>query len=201
MISNNISSSGPSERGLRPSPTVFSFRLWELTALTVIGFFGACGNSAVILVVCASRKRHGNCNVNTPFNIYLAALAIADLLVTLLGPIWYILLIPEFYPTSIFLGTVQCKFVHFVPCWMVIWSCYMMVVISVERYVAIRFPIWAKVTASPSSAMKVTVVSCVLALVTTIPNVYSGKFVKNGFGTAGDFCTFEWGSVFLQQIV
>ena len=194
MAFNNSSSNGQS------SVSHFPFRLWELIAFTIISFFGVCGNSAVIFAV-NTIKRQGNPDFTTPFNIYLAALATADLLVTLLGPIYYILLTPKLYPTSTILGTIQCKFVHSFPLWMVMWSCYMLVAISIERYVAIRFPLSIKMTASDVPAIKVSIVSCILALVTTIPNIYGGKFVESGFGTSGDFCTYEWDSTRLQHSI
>ena len=182
----------------------FPFRIWELVVLSVIAFIGICGNSSVIAVVYFHKGYR-----KVPFNIYLAGLATADFMVTLMGPVNFILHTTIFLPESPLEGTLRCKFVaFFFSDAMFIWSCYMLIVISAERYLAILYPIHAKTHSSTTKAYIVTILACIAGMVTVLPSTYSGMYVRNidefendKVHLIGCCCILKWKEKYIERTV
>ena len=175
----------------------FPLRIWELVCLSVISAVGVCGNIAVIAVVYLSKDYR-----KTPFNIYLAGLAAADFLVTLLGPMYYIFLTAILPPKSHLIGTVRCKVVaFFMADVLIIWSCYMLVVISFERYLAILYPIYTRTHSSTTKAYFVTALAYLLSVITILPDTFSGTYATSEFHLIGCYCTLKWKTQYIEQTV
>ena len=120
----------------------FELRQWELACYCLILVIGVFGNSIVILVIRQSGSSPKHRFRDVPFNVYLMALAIADLALCVVCLPVYIMSTNVFpHPTGRG-GDVFCKLVtgNVPQFWLAGVSIYLLVVISFERYAAIRKP-------------------------------------------------------------
>ncbi|CAB3994094.1 neuropeptide FF receptor 1-like [Paramuricea clavata] len=120
----------------------FELRSWELACYTLILIIGVLGNSTVILVIRKSGSSPKYRFRDVPFNVYLMALAIVDLTLSVICLPVYIMSTSAFpHPTGVG-GDIFCKLVtgNLPQFWLAGVSIYILVVISFERYAAITKP-------------------------------------------------------------
>lgn len=105
-----------------------------------IGVVGVVGNATVCLVVRKLASEGGNVNV---LIVYQACI---DLLtsILLIGTAFTILFPPASAPNNVVLGTMYCIFWHYR---VILWSSFTMstfnlLIITLERYIAVIYPIW-----------------------------------------------------------
>ena len=120
----------------------FELRSWELVCYSLILIIGVLGNSTVILVIRKSGSSPKHRFRDVPFNVYLMALAIVDLALSVVCLPVYIMSTNAFpHPTGIG-GDIFCKLItgNLPQYWLAGVSIYILVVISFERYAAISKP-------------------------------------------------------------
>ncbi|XP_028398113.1 bombesin receptor subtype-3-like [Dendronephthya gigantea] len=120
----------------------FELRSWELVCYSLIFIIGVLGNATVILVIRNSGQSEKHRFRDVPFNVYLMALAIVDMSLSIVCLPVYIMSTSAFpHPTGIG-GDVFCKLVtgNVPQFWLAGVSIYLLVVISFERYAAISKP-------------------------------------------------------------
>ena len=117
-----------------PMYSDYTIKAWHFICVLFISIFGITGNVIVLKVYSRSK----NVSKESPFNIYLCALAIVDLFIC-------IVIIPDYLlRTDIFvlpggtIGLYICKFVMGgIPFWILEVSLYLLVAICLERRKAI----------------------------------------------------------------
>ncbi len=120
----------------------FELRPWEVVCYSLILVIGVLGNTTVILVIRKSGNSAKYRFRDVPFNVYLMALAIVDLILSIICLPVYIMSTNAFpHPTGVG-GKVFCKLItgNLPQFWMAGVSIYLLVVISFERYAAISKP-------------------------------------------------------------
>ena len=122
--------------------TNFELRTWEVVCYSLILVIGVLGNTTVILVIRKSGSSSRHRFRDVPFNVYLMALAIVDLALSVICLPVYIMSTNVFpHPTGV-RGDVFCKLItgNLPQFWLAGVSIYLLVVISFERYAAISKP-------------------------------------------------------------
>ena len=124
----------------------FELRPWEVVCYSLILVIGVLGNTTVILVIRKSGNSAKYRFRDVPFNVYLMALAIVDLILSIICLPVYIMSTNAFpHPTGVG-GKVFCKLItgNLPQFWMAGVSIYLLVAISFERYAAISKPFKAR---------------------------------------------------------
>ena len=118
------------------------FQVWELTCYCCIFIAGVMGNSVLCLVVWKS----GPAFRRVPFNIYLMALAIADLLLAVVCLPVYVMSSSIYNHPGGQDGLILCKVItgYLLQFWLAGVSIFLLVIISFERCSAIRDPFQAR---------------------------------------------------------
>ena len=120
----------------------FELRTWEIVCYSLILVICVLGNSLVILVIRESGSSPRHRFRDVPFNVYLMALAIVDLALSVVCLPVYIMSTNVFpHPTGVG-GDIFCKLItgNLPQFWLAGVSIYILVVISFERYAAISKP-------------------------------------------------------------
>ena len=171
-----------------PPDEVFPIRPWILISYCIISGTGIVGNLFVVLVV-SGHKTMGAAS----FRIYIGALAITDLLVTLFCIPIYITSTAEFryHPTGM-MGDITCKLLsgYTLPFYLASVSTYIMVAISLQRFFAICKPLSSM--ANPSSRTAKIVV-CIIWLGPILLAIYPMmglEYVEERKATIGAHCQF-----------
>ena len=162
---------------------------WEIASFTLISIFGLLGN----LIVCIVMLTGGKKLRSVPFNVYITSLAAADLSLAVVGIPIYIISKSSFSHPSGNVGNLFCKLVtgNLIPFWLAGSSVYIMVLISFERYYAIRDPFLARTrTTSAKTAVAVTC-ALLLGLVVQIPMIVGVEYTKEN-ATISNYCTYKW---------
>ena len=165
---------------------VFPIRPWILFSYCLISVTGIIGNTFVIVII----SRHENMKA-TSFRIYISALAIVGVLVSLLCIPIYITSTSNFHyhPTGIS-GTIMCKILsgYMIPFHLSRISIYIMVAISIQRYFAICKPLS---TMAHPYAKKAKIIVCGICFATMFLAIYritSLEYTGEGAATVGAHC-------------
>lgn len=176
------------EEGLCDHPPTPGFDSAVYILYITILVFAVLGNSVVVYVVCSSEK------MRTVTNYFIANLAIGDLCMAILCvPFSFIsTLILKYWP----FGGTLCVAVNYLQAVSVFVSAYTLVAISLDRYLAIIYPLRPRMTRCQAKVIIATV--WILSLATTLPvAVYSSLFTpqENFYSVMGrEVCTEDWGS-------
>ena len=174
--------------------TTFPLRIWELIWYSVILLTGALGNLLVCLVICKSSSVFRS----TPFNMYLCSLAVADMLVALIGLPNYVLSTPVFnHPGGIW-GDVMCKTItgNFLTFYVSGVSAYSLVLISLERLQAVhKFPINTSCNPTRRRRVWISIVAAwLIPFIVQCPEpFYLLMYKRERRAVIGNYCTYVWG--------
>ncbi|XP_016318417.1 somatostatin receptor type 2-like isoform X2 [Sinocyclocheilus anshuiensis] len=172
-----------SEEGLR-NETDQSLTKTSTVVITIIMYFvvcaiGLCGNALVIYVILRYAK------MKTVTNIYILNLAVADVLFMLSLPFIALQLALVHWP----FGAVLCRLVMTVDSLNQFTSIFCLMVMSIDRYLAVVHPIKSTKWRKPHVAKTINLVVWVVSLVVNLPIIiYSGLITKPD----GCFCTIVW---------
>ena len=165
----------------------FPVRAWELIAYIVITVMGITGNSLVLGVL--KQNKHMR---DSAFGVYIASLALADILVSTLCLPVYITSTSAFkaHPTGLS-GDIMCKLWtgYFALFYFAVISVYTLVALSVERYYAICHPVKAKVKSTASRAKKVVVIIWICSFIPNFALIAGLEWAKPESGSLGAHCT------------
>ena len=171
---------------IMPILEVFSIKPWILFSYCIISVTGIVGNTFVILVI----SRHEDMK-NTCFRVYINALATIDALVSLFCIPIYITSTADFHyhPTGIS-GTIMCKILsgYMVPFHLSRISIYIMVAISVQRYLAICKPLSPMAHPSIRSARAIICGICFVTIFLAFYRTTSLEYAEKGEATIGAHC-------------
>ncbi|XP_059404119.1 somatostatin receptor type 2 [Carassius carassius] len=157
----------------KTSTAVISFMYFVVCAI------GLCGNALVIYVILRYAK------MKTVTNIYILNLAVADVLFMLGLPFIAIQLALVHWP----FGAALCRVVMTVDSLNQFTSIFCLMVMSIDRYLAVVHPIKSTRWRKPNVAKTINLVVWVVSLVVNLPIViYSGLITKPD----GCFCTIVW---------
>lgn len=171
-IYNDVDSGIPLEEVI-PAGFVYVFTL----------LLGVVGNALVIFCI----VRHKGMRSIT--NIFLLSLATADLMLVLICvPVKGI----AFFSFSWTTGKVMCKLVHYVQNVSMICSVMTLTMMSIERYVAIRYPLKAKYLCTLVHAKVVIFSVWSLSFILAVPILFGQKLVEGGVLQKGYTCIKEW---------
>ncbi|KAL5016741.1 hypothetical protein ScPMuIL_006330 [Solemya velum] len=146
---------------------------------------GLIGNCLVIFSICRYRR------LRSITNIFLISLASADLLVVL---ICVSIKGARFMSYTWAFGEFLCKFVHYVQNVSMICSVMTLTAMSIERFVAILYPLRAKYLCTKSHAIVVLVIIWVLSVVMGSPILFGQKIVVVGIVRKATWCIKQWES-------
>lgn len=124
----------------------------------IIFLLGIIGNGAVIWIVVFKMKK----KVNTTW--YLS-LAVSDFIFCSTLPLIIVKLVTDNWPFGLFL----CKWTSFVMFINMYSSIFILVIISVDRCLTVRFPVWAQNNRSIAKANAVVVLAWVMSALLSIP--------------------------------
>ena len=167
--------------------------IWEVICYCFIVIAGVLGNLVVIIVVLkSSSARHRFREV--PFNIYLMALAIVDLMASVSSFPVYLMESRIFDHPGGEKGNVMCKLVtgYLIPFWLCDVSIYTLVIISFERHAAICKPFQAIRLGIPRKTYFYIAAAYLVAFVVNVPTIV-GIYYAGVNGTAG-YCSYKWPS-------
>ena len=162
-----------------------SFKIWELVCCCFISIVGIISNS----LVCFIFIRKGPDFRAAPFNKYLMALAIVDLLVSILTVPFYLILSGKVPHPSGLNGIIMCKVSHALPFWLAGASIYLLVVISFERYEALSNPLSAFTNRKSKTAAYVALAAAA-GLVPQLPTIIGISYSKEK-AQVGQ-CNYRW---------
>lgn len=160
-----------------------SFNQTSTVVITCMYFLvcavGLCGNALVIYVILRYAK------MKTVTNIYILNLAVADVLFMLGLPFIAIQLALVHWP----FGPVLCRVVMTVDSLNQFTSIFCLMVMSIDRYLAVVHPIKSTKWRKPRIAKTINLAVWVVSLLVNLPIViYSGVITKHN----GCFCTIVW---------
>ena len=164
----------------------FPVRTWQLCWYVLIAFSGTIGNSIVIYLAFVAKK--GGINRKAPFNIYLIALAITDLLACLCCVPVYLLSTSDIRHLE---SDWMCKIVtgYFLPFWFLDASVFLLAALAIERWRVIVKP-FAKLTKPKVRYVLLIIVGVfLLSVVTQSPVIYGAHYVSSE-GEIGNWCQF-----------
>ena len=167
----------------------FPVRAWELTLYCLIAVAGIFGNILVLVVL----KKNKNMGSNA-FGTYLAALAVADLLVCVLCVPIYLTSTSFFenHPTGA-AGDVMCKIFtgYNILFFFATVSVYTLVAIAHERQMAICNPLEARAKSTPQRARRLVTFIWLFSAILGIPSLIGEKFAPENKASVGAHCTFS----------
>ncbi|XP_041357593.1 gastrin/cholecystokinin type B receptor-like [Gigantopelta aegis] len=152
-------------------------------AYSITLVFGICGNFLVIFAVCRYRR------LRSITNAFLTSLASADLLlVTICVPVKC----AAFFSFTWAFGWFLCKFVFYMQTVSVLCSVMTLTVMSIERFIAIIFPLRAKSLCTGAHARIVIIVSWILSFFMATPILVGQKHKEVGDIRKAYWCVKEW---------
>lgn len=171
------------ESDVRANRTDHSLNKTSTVVITCMYFLvcavGLCGNALVIYVILRYAK------MKTVTNIYILNLAVADVLFMLGLPFIAIQLALVHWP----FGPVLCRVVMTVDSLNQFTSIFCLMVMSIDRYLAVVHPIKSTKWRKPRTAKTINVAVWGASLMVNLPIViYSGIITKHD----GCFCTIVW---------
>ncbi|XP_048256456.1 allatostatin-A receptor-like [Haliotis rufescens] len=144
---------------------------------------GVVGNSLVIFSIAYYGRQK---NVT---NVFLLSLASADLLlVTICVPIKF----AAFFSFTWQYGEFMCKSVHYIQNVSMICSVWTLTTMSIERFIAIRYPLRAKYVCTITHARLVAVLVWVFSFVFAIPIIFGRIHKEVGVRHKAYWCIKEW---------
>ncbi|KAJ8254163.1 hypothetical protein COCON_G00207750 [Conger conger] len=166
-----------------PNVTDHNFDKTSTVIITFMYFVvcavGLCGNTLVIYVILRYAK------MKTVTNIYILNLAVADELFILGLPFFAIQLAMVHWP----FGLVLCRVVMTVDSLNQFTSIFCLMVMSIDRYLAVVHPIKSTKWRKPRMAKTINLAVWGISLLVNLPIViYSGLIIKN----ESCFCTIVW---------
>ncbi|XP_076462091.1 QRFP-like peptide receptor [Babylonia areolata] len=164
-----------------------SLPIAEVVPVSIVyGFtllFGLGGNSLVILVVLRNER------LRSITNIFLTSLATADLvLVSFCVPVKC----AAFFSFTWAFGEFLCKAVHYIQAVSMVCSVMTLTVMSIERNIAILFPLRAKYLCTRGHAHIVIAVVWVLSFLMASPVLVGQKHKEVGEAIKAYWCVREW---------
>ena len=172
----------------------FPVRTWQLCWYVLIAVSGIIGNSIIIYLAFVSKK--GGINRKAPFNIYLIALAITDLLACICCVPVYLLSTSAIKHQE---SDLMCKIVtgYFLPFWFLDASVFLLSALAIERWRVIVKP-FAKLTKPKVRFVLLGIVGIfLLSVMTQSPVIYGEYYVPSG-GEIGNWCKFVHRGVFAK---
>ncbi|XP_041360093.1 QRFP-like peptide receptor [Gigantopelta aegis] len=152
-------------------------------AYSLILLLGLVGNSLVIFSI----GYYGRMRNVT--NVFLMSLASADLLLILICvPIKF----AAFFSFTWTFGAFLCKAVHYMQNVSMICSVWTLTVISIERFVAIRYPLKAKSLCTMRHAQIVVVCVWLQAFIMALPIIFGRNHKQVGVVRVAYWCQKEW---------
>ena len=168
---------------------VFPIRSWQILWYIMILIVGGVGNCIVIDVILRSKK----IKRSAPFNVYILALAIVDLVIALVGLPIYVMS-TSFYDHPFGLsGEIVCKIWsgYFVQFWMAVVDIFLLAAICLERRKAIINPFS---TLNQRRALKTVLIVVALFLLGGLvqsPTLVGLHYGKNN-ATVGNHCHYSY---------
>lgn len=155
-----------------------------ISSLYGVIIIAAIGGNGIVCYIVVKAKR-----MRTVMNLFIVSLAISDILMAALCiPFTFIAnLVLNFWP----FGPAMCPLVVFLQAVTVLLSSFTLVVISIDRYFAILYPLRMKMT--KSQALVVIVVVWIVALSIAVPIAIVARVHKYvDYVTAPKFCVEIW---------
>lgn len=167
----------------------FPFRVWQLFWYICILLVGGLGNGIVLIVIARSKKIQGS----SSFNVFIFALALTDLLISLLGVPNYILSTAIFSHPVGNHGDFTCKFFtgYLFPFWLLDVSAFLLVAIMLDRRKAILNPLSTLHGSSLIVNCFIVLGIILLAFIVQLPTVIGIKY-SNSHPTVRNFCVYEY---------
>ncbi|XP_014776421.1 galanin receptor 2b [Octopus bimaculoides] len=129
-------------------------------AVAIVG--GCIANGALITLLCKNRRQKYNST-----GILVLNLAIADLLFLLFWVPFHTII----YTLSIWpFGDFMCRFIHYMQFSSMFANVFTLTAMAVNRYVAIRFPIWTRLRRNHKDVVIISLVIWIVALCLGIPS-------------------------------
>ncbi|XP_059175675.1 QRFP-like peptide receptor [Physella acuta] len=161
MINANIDNSDSNMTNATDIIVPMYITVWVIFANILVFLVGVLGNLLVIIVVLCVRE------MKTATNLCLMNLSVADLLVLIICQPSSLL---EFFYEEIWLiGNVMCKLVNFLESFVTVASILIILMISLERFWAVYYPLKTHTSGSRSKAMITIAVVWVIAAVAASP--------------------------------
>eukprot|EP00112_Aurelia_sp_Birch-Aquarium-sp1_P003604 Seg1405.6 transcript_id=Seg1405.6/GoldUCD/mRNA.D3Y31 product="Phe13-bombesin receptor" protein_id=Seg1405.6/GoldUCD/D3Y31 len=164
---------------------------WRIVCFGFIIFLGLTGNLIVCLVMAMSGRRLRS----VPFNVYIVSLAATDLCLAVIGIPIYMFSKSSFnHPTGL-AGTVLCKIItgNLIPFWLAGSSVYVLVLISFERFYAIRDPFLARTRVTSKKTICAVLSAWIVGLMVQIPVIAGAEYSEKN-ATVSRYCTYKWKS-------
>ena len=164
---------------------------WQIVCFGLIIFLGLTGNLIVCLVMAMSGRRLRS----VPFNVYIVSLAVTDLCLAVIGIPIYVFSKSSFsHPTGL-AGTVLCKIItgNLIPFWLAGSSVYVLVLISFERFYAIRDPFLARTRVTSKKTVCAVLSAWIVGLMVQIPVIAGAEYSEKN-ATVSRYCTYKWKS-------
>nr|QVK45903.1 G protein-coupled receptor [Proales similis] len=146
---------------------------------------GTIGNLLVILSICLLKR------LQTITNLFLTSLATADLLLII---ICVPIKITEFFTHSWVFGSFMCTFYHYMQFFTAICSVMNLTAMSIERYVAILYPLKAKSECTRKRAKLIIIFIWVCSSISALPITIGKRLIKVGMHPV-DVCYRVWDPV------
>ncbi|XP_060598437.1 allatostatin-A receptor-like isoform X2 [Ruditapes philippinarum] len=138
-----------------------------VTVYTLIGLLGIIGNLLVIFSIIKVKR------MRSITNLFLLSLATADLLlVCVCVPAKAI----SSYSYTWTLGLFMCKFVYYIQAVSMIGSALTLTVMSIERFIAIRYPLKARSLCTKRHARIVIISTWVTSFATAVPTIFAIQY-------------------------
>ncbi|XP_057315118.1 apelin receptor B-like isoform X1 [Hydractinia symbiolongicarpus] len=169
----------------------FTLSAWQTTWYMVIFILGLVGNGIVIFVIMKSKTIQRD----APFNIYLLALAIIDMLISIICVPTYALSTDAFLHPSGEYGEVLCKLVtgYTIPFWLLDVSVFLLVAIAVERRKAIIDSFSTLQYRSIKLTLSYVGIALLMGILTQAPTYYGAHYESRN-ATVGNACKYDCGS-------
>ena len=164
------------------------------TVLMVLGYFtillvSLVGNALVIFVICKNKQ------LRRSINYYVLNMAVSDLFTPLtIMPMNVVRIISGstafMVDTPLVLGNILCKLCYFLPDVSLMVSVQSLLLVSVDRFIAVVFPLQIKLI---SSKVRFICISCtwIVAIAVHAPYFYTFKLIPNGNSY---YCLQRWGA-------
>ncbi|XP_048761367.1 QRFP-like peptide receptor [Ostrea edulis] len=143
----------------------------SVTFYTLIGLFGIAGNLLVIVAILSFPR------MKSITNIFLLSLASADLLLVL---ICVPIKCAAFFSYTWRMGDFLCTFVAYIQNVSMVCSVMTLTVMSIERFVAILYPLRARSVCTMKHAKLVTILIWIASFIIAVPTVFVQKLKEVG---------------------
>ena len=183
---------------VKPVVNGFPLRSWQLIWYCCITFFGVSGNIVVLIVIWKGSPRFRS----TSYNLWLASLATADLLLSIIAVPNYVLSTSAYNHPDGKQGERLCKGLtgYSITFWLAETSIYHLVGISLERFKVVANPISARAEVSTlKTKIKITL-AWILAFLVIVPR-FPGIEYSRYHPAVGNYCTFHWPNLVFSQVL